>query len=820
MSRLIIKNLPKKITEDKIRELFGVIGTVTDVQLKYTEEGKFRQFAFIGYHTENEANEAIKQFNNTHIKTHRIQVEACSSLGDATKPKSWSKYASDSNAFKRNTEGHAIKETDVPETSTNTRKKKELELLEKYKDDPKFEEFLELHAPNDKGLLLETKNVEEPESGDDQRKTANQQVSDVDYMKSLIRTEPPPEKKRRNLPLYTIKLQNVPIHCKKKDIKDFFRTIAPFSIRLPRKIKGICFATFKTEKKFKRALLKDKSFINGKQVSVTAYKLPQSEASATSNTKRSKWKSQEDALKDEEDVAESGRIFIRNLSYTCTEDVIQELFAKYGPITEVNLPIDSVTRKLKGFGFVTFLMPEHAVKAYTELDGSIVQGRMLHLLPGKAKADETDSKVDESTNYKQKKIAKLKSQAGSSYNWNSLFLGHNAVADVIAKTYGTSKEAVLNPHGDSNAAVRLALGETQIVASTRKYLEAEGVHLDAFNNAPTKRSKTVILVKNLPAETELAELRELFQKYGVIGRIIFPPSGITAIVEFLEPSEARKAFMGLAYSKFKHTPLYLEWAPADGLKSLGAASDTVTVDAKVEETPEVKLEEEIEEEPEPDTTLFVKNLNFRTTDAGLRQHFAPCGKIHYANVAMKKDNRNPSLQLSMGYGFVRFIHKASANKALKELQNSTLDDKILEIKRSERTLANEAGSTRKSSKVTKQTGTKILVRNVPFQAKHKELFELFSTFGEIKALRLPKKISTGEGGDHRGFAFVDFFTNANAKSAFEALGQSTHLFGRRLVLEWASQEDEEVDAIRKRTAEHFQEEKEVRSKKSVFNIES
>lgn len=40
----------------------------------------------------------------------------------------------------------------------------------------------------------------------------------------------------------------------------------------------------------------------------------------------------------------------------------------------------------------------------------------------------------------------------------------------------------------------------------------------------------------------------------------------------------------------------------------------------------------------------------------------------------------------MGYGFVRFYHKASADKALKTLQCSTLDGKTLELKRSERTL--------------------------------------------------------------------------------------------------------------------------------------
>lgn len=41
--------------------------------------------------------------------------------------------------------------------------------------------------------------------------------------------------------------------------------------------------------------------------------------------------------------------------------------------------------------------------------------------------------------------------------------------------------------------------------------------------------------------------------------------------------------------------------------------------------------------------------------------------------------------------------------------------------------------------------------------------------------------------------------------AFEALCQSTHLYGRRLVLEWAEQTDENADVnlLRKRTAQAF-----------------
>lgn len=54
----------------------------------------------------------------------------------------------------------------------------------------------------------------------------------------------------------------------------------------------------------------------------------------------------------------------------------------------------------------------------------------------------------------------------------------------------------------------------------------------------------------------------------------------------------------------------------------------------------------------------------------------------------------------------------------------------------------------------------------------------------------------------------------------EALSGSTHLYGRRLVLEWALEDN--LEEIRKRTAAHFTSDKnleEKKSKKSVFNVE-
>lgn len=100
----------------------------------------------------------------------------------------------------------------------------------------------------------------------------------------------------------------------------------------------------------------------------------------------------------------------------------------------------------------------------------------------------------------------------------------------------------------------------------------------------------------------------------------------------MEPSEARKAFTRLAYTKFKNLPLYLEWAPDNCLTSkinqTNEANNNTIAEAKnvpEEKTNETKVEikekddteSDEEETPEADTTIFVKNLNFITTDADL-----------------------------------------------------------------------------------------------------------------------------------------------------------------------------------------------------------
>ena len=51
-----------------------------------------------------------------------------------------------------------------------------------------------------------------------------------------------------------------------------------------------------------------------------------------------------------------------------------------GLLTEVLVPIDKISKRIKGYAFITFMMPEHAIKAFTELNGTLFQ---VGLLSGK-----------------------------------------------------------------------------------------------------------------------------------------------------------------------------------------------------------------------------------------------------------------------------------------------------------------------------------------------------------------------------------------------------------------------------------------------------
>jgi cold-inducible RNA-binding protein len=71
------------------------------------------------------------------------------------------------------------------------------------------------------------------------------------------------------------------------------------------------------------------------------------------------------------------KLFVGNLGFDVTETDLQELFAKQGPVSEVNLMLDRSTGRSRGFAFITMATEEAAQAAIQALNGTDLQGRNL-----------------------------------------------------------------------------------------------------------------------------------------------------------------------------------------------------------------------------------------------------------------------------------------------------------------------------------------------------------------------------------------------------------------------------------------------------------
>lgn len=113
-------------------------------------------------------------------------------------------------------------------------------------------------------------------------------------------------------------------------------------------------------------------------------------------------------------------------------------------------------------------------------------------------------------------------------------------------------------------------------------------------------------------------------------------------------------------------------------------------------------------------TIYVKNLNFSTKQEEFQKVFKPLEGYLSAVIRAKPDPKRPGKYLSMGFGFVEFKDKASAVAAMRAMNGFVLDGHKLEIKLSHQGV-DAAAEVRKQDS-SKPKGTKILIKNLPFEA--------------------------------------------------------------------------------------------------------
>ncbi|KAG8215451.1 hypothetical protein J3R82DRAFT_9067 [Butyriboletus roseoflavus] len=91
MSRLIVKNLPLNLTQERLRKHFerrdAPPGTITDIKIAHKPDGTSRRFAFVGFKTDKEAAAARDWFDRTFIDSARLSVTIVEGTKDAPTPR-------------------------------------------------------------------------------------------------------------------------------------------------------------------------------------------------------------------------------------------------------------------------------------------------------------------------------------------------------------------------------------------------------------------------------------------------------------------------------------------------------------------------------------------------------------------------------------------------------------------------------------------------------------------------------------------------------------------------------------------------------------
>ncbi|KAL8768045.1 MAG: hypothetical protein Q9209_005588 [Squamulea sp. 1 TL-2023] len=766
-----------------------------------------RRIGYVGYKSPEDAMKALKYHNKSFINMSRIRVELARSVDqeDALKPR---------NNAHRHFHGQDAASTISAAPEEKPSLKRKWDSQPKSKEHSKLEEFLEVMQPVSKSKTWAYRSVDVDDSKTGQQgviandDTAGegvvQKANDADYQEISKRQK----KSREDIEeVFSSSKEGVPVDATLGDTEPGLATeFAAAAVEEPvaHAMTDDDWLRSRTSRLLGLVDNDDPALDEMQNAEESSKGGASSNAESQPSSETSDASTQVDGGPVQQANAEAtliaqgantattatGRLFIRNLPYSVTDQDIQQHFDQlgYGHLEEVHVPIDHRSGKNKGLAYVQYSNTEAAIKALQNLDGKSFQGRLLHII---SSAPKRPSGLDEIAISKlplkkQQQIRRKAAAASGTFNWNSMYMNADAVMSSISDRLGVSKAELLDATS-ADAAVKQAHAETHVIQETKSYFSANGVNLEAFKRK--ERGDTAIMVKNFSYGTKPDELQKLFEVYGTIRRLLMPPSGTTAIVDFVQADHARSAFGALAYRKFKESVLFLEKAPKD----LFTAETVTNTEANMNngEAGSAKhftrdlLETTQLQQTLNTSTLFVRNLNFSTTSERLREVFQPLDGFLSARVKTKPDPKNAGHLLSMGFGFLEFKTNVQAQAALAAMDGHNLDEHELLIRASHKG-ADAAEERRRDDTARKLAGrrTKVIIKNLPFEASKKDVRSLFGTYGQLRSVRMPKKFDSST----RGFAFAEFVTAREAENAIDAL-KDTHLLGRRLVLDFAAEDE-------------------------------
>lgn len=83
----------------------------------------------------------------------------------------------------------------------------------------------------------------------------------------------------------------------------------------------------------------------------------------------------------------SKKLYVGNLSYGTTNEVLNQMFSEFGVVKSAEVIMDNFSGRSKGFGFVEMENDQEAALAIEKLDGKEVDGRTIKVNEARPKTD-------------------------------------------------------------------------------------------------------------------------------------------------------------------------------------------------------------------------------------------------------------------------------------------------------------------------------------------------------------------------------------------------------------------------------------------------
>ena len=677
-TRIIVKNLPKKITEEEIKKHFSQKGVVTDVKIMHKEDGRSRNFCFVGYKTEQSAKEAIKYFNQTYLKTMKISVEKAKLQGD---PSLKNKGKKGKNKNIKNNEENNDEEIETKESKI----KKILDLSKKTKNADKFDEALK----NQKINVDENEEMKEKDNGNENIENMNSNDNENNKDKK-VEDKTNDLINKKNLDPKRLYLRNIPFEITEDDIRSKFEKYGTINeIHIPINYKtnqsfGYAYISYETVESSIMAINKmDGEYFMGRRLHISIaeekYNKPESELKIKYNQKdKSSYK------KEKTNKLKSNYNDETNWNY---------LFLNQ------NAVIDAVAKrlKIKKEDLLSQNNTDIAVQI-SAMETTIInetkewlkqQGINLDILKGK-RQDCIRSKTiilvkNISNKTKKENLQNLLERYGNLVRFLLSPSNTLAICEYVNKKHAENCIKHLSYYELDGEPLYLEFAPEGLVSDSKENNKnnkieekpKDIINIDESGEENKEENKEegidllegqgkILFVKNLDFSTNEKQLKKFFEKKDYIVKKV-------EIAKHLK--DGKNVSSGFGFVELKDEKMVLKAMKnlqgallgGHSLKlSISKSSKNENKDLlKNKRKRETELNDyEYEDENISNNKLLIKNIAFEASKEELRKLFKEYGQVKNLRLPTKIDGSH------RGFAFIEFMSHEEAQKVFKELQNT------------------------------------------------------------------------------------------------------------------------------------------------------